>query len=107
LGLNAKPLVRRLCPMHETRRPAFQWWRGHDLNVRPSGYEPDELPDCSTPRSHLNGITGERQTRACEGGPLRRTRFLSFLLFYFRGQLAGAFRVDTTRRAAQLPCGDP
>ncbi len=26
------------------------WWRGKDLNLRPSGYEPDELPDCSTPR---------------------------------------------------------
>ena len=24
--------------------------RGTDLNRRPSGYEPDELPDCSTPR---------------------------------------------------------
>ena len=23
---------------------------GQDLNLRPSGYEPDELPDCSTPR---------------------------------------------------------
>ncbi len=27
------------------------WWRGGDLNSRPSGYEPDELPGCSTPRS--------------------------------------------------------
>ena len=27
------------------------WWlRGPDLNQRPSGYEPDELPDCSIPR---------------------------------------------------------
>ncbi len=26
------------------------WWRGLDLNQRPSDYEPDELPDCSTPR---------------------------------------------------------
>ena len=27
------------------------WLRGLDLNQRPSGYEPDELPGCSTPRS--------------------------------------------------------
>ena len=26
------------------------WLRGMDLNHRPSGYEPDELPGCSTPR---------------------------------------------------------
>ena len=31
-----------------------KWWRGRDLNSRPSGYEPDELPDCSTPRRPLN-----------------------------------------------------
>ncbi len=28
------------------------WVRGLDLNQRPSGYEPDELPGCSTPRQH-------------------------------------------------------
>ncbi len=27
-----------------------KWLRGPDLNRRPSGYEPDELPCCSTPR---------------------------------------------------------
>ena len=30
------------------------WLRGRDLNPRPLGYEPNELPDCSTPRHHLS-----------------------------------------------------
>jgi hypothetical protein len=29
------------------------WLRGRDLNPRPLGYEPNELPDCSTPRQEL------------------------------------------------------
>ncbi len=28
--------------------------RGQDSNLRPSGYEPDELPDCSTPHYHVH-----------------------------------------------------
>src|SRR5256714_10245800 len=38
-----------------TERPI--WERGQDSNLRPSGYEPDELPDCSTPRRRPNFTT--------------------------------------------------
>src|SRR5262245_5862702 len=33
-----------------TSRCKLKWLRGGDLNPRPLGYEPNELPDCSTPR---------------------------------------------------------
>src|SRR6202142_1538398 len=36
--------------------PFSRWLRGPDLNRRPSGYEPDELPGCSTPRQKRGGI---------------------------------------------------
>ncbi len=51
------------------------WWRGLDLNQRPSGYEPDELPDCSTPRRPPHDITSAAATVLGEaGGRPRRSR---------------------------------
>ena len=42
------------------------WLRGVDLNQRPSGYEPDELPGCSTPHIQYNGRFTFRQMRGRE-----------------------------------------
>ena len=42
--------------------------RGPDLNRRPSGYEPDELPDCSTPQADAIQTPPSKSTR-CIGPP--------------------------------------
>ena len=36
--------------------PAGVKWRGQDSNLRPRGYEPRELPGCSTPRHWIVGL---------------------------------------------------
>jgi hypothetical protein len=47
--------------------PLRNWLRGLDLNQRPSGYEPDELPGCSTPRDEnrwdINSLQIEKPSK--------------------------------------------
>ncbi len=52
-------------PSRSRRAPtstcAFASSRGQDLNLRPLGYEPSELPDCSTPQAHASNRARSRQ----------------------------------------------
>ena len=52
---------REICPDASTRQVI--WLRGLDLNQRPSGYEPDELPGCSTPRRYYWRDAGRNQIK--------------------------------------------
>ena len=45
-----EPATRGFSVLCSTNWAIWAKLRGQDLNLRPSGYEPDELPDCSTPR---------------------------------------------------------
>ena len=46
--------------LHPLQRAIFSIFelREQDLNLRPSGYEPDELPGCSIPRFYLSHPSG-------------------------------------------------
>jgi hypothetical protein len=47
-GQNKSTRFRMLC------KSLILWLRGVDLNHRPLGYEPNELPGCSTPQVDIN-----------------------------------------------------
>ena len=63
MGMEAK---QKGPPSMRERTVRESWLRGQDLNLRPSGYEPDELPGCSTPRQFF----GLRETAMASSGAI-------------------------------------
>src|SRR5436305_1390463 len=67
-GRNPKRMFAKRSQLRVKRREvAMQpiekvWLRGKDLNLRPLGYEPNELPDCSTPHPYNTVSNGLGQT---------------------------------------------
>src|SRR5262249_25521059 len=62
--------MRRGRPKQATSRCKLKWLRGRDLNPRPLGYEPNELPDCSTPRQgKIDYIISQRCRTSTSSNP--------------------------------------
>ena len=71
------------------------WWRGRDLNPRPPGYEPGELPNCSTPRRPVQSTQAPRSgqgERACGHSHAHSAR---------RSRIAGPNPGRTPRRSGE------
>ena len=83
------------------------WLRGVDLNHRPLGYEPNELPDCSTPHPDHNNRAECRQTAPSAQDAVDLGVALLFLLWLPTrpsASLANANSDPTSGESAALSC---
>ena len=71
------------------------------MNLRPSGYEPDELPGCSTARQVTGNIVGSpNQSRVFADFSARRTSGVTFCWMEGGALSAGRGRLAAARRRA-------
>lgn len=64
-ALNPRPVTKQKAAL----KAAICLVAGQDLNLRPSGYEPDELPGCSTPRYYFTAERAACATLFVRHGP--------------------------------------
>src|SRR5580700_8835295 len=71
-----------------------KWLRGLDLNQRPPGYEPDELPGCSTPRKDNSTDLHARASGTSGLHGVLTAASLAAELFFLEGAYVGDHVVD-------------
>ena len=76
------------------------WLRGLDLNQRPLGYEPNELPDCSTPQLNDNNLMDSGQTR--DGALVIALTAFESRLLGFDGRIGSSLLLDPILFYAEL-----
>ena len=82
------------------------WLRGQDSNVRPSGYEPDELPNCSTPHQSVDVVYylfTRLSTVFPSAAPLILSiwRILSRSLLFYIAKLSNCYHFIPQNRSAR------
>src|SRR5207247_3922943 len=71
------------------------WLRGLDLNQRPLGYEPNELPDCSTPHCEYSETVHHCQVVSGPSSGAVQSDFMMTPLLCTQGRGLAPLKQDT------------